>query len=204
MKLSIKMLAVVSLALLFSCNNTSEKTTTDDTVATTTTQVTDNTDVVMVEPPATIKTSFEAKYPQATNIRWNYHRPDFATVEWDWSGWPVLDTSDYVASYTWDGSEYWSWYDQDGNWVGSVSRVRDYSTLPQAVNNTVTTKYNGYTIVSVDKENDKNRTAYEIQLESGTNKLKLLVDENGKVLKSKTISGDTKTKDKADTKDSVM
>ena len=204
MKLSIKMLAVVSLALLFSCNNTSEKTTTDDTVATTTTQVTDNTDVVMVEPPATIKTSFEAKYPQATNIRWNYHRPDFATVEWDWSGWPVMDTSDYVASYTWDGSEYWTWYDQDGNWVGSVSRVSDYSKLPQAVNNTVTTKYNGYTIVSVDKENDKNRTAYEIQLESSTSKLKLLVDENGKVLKSKTISGDTKTKDKADKKDSVM
>ena len=198
MKFSIKVLATVGLALLVSCgSNTAEKKTTDDTTVATNTSVTDNTTVV-VEPPATVKTSFEAKYPQATNVRWSYHRPDLTGVEWDWSGWPIMDSTDYVASYNWDGSDYWTWYDQDGNWVGSVTRISDPATLPKPVNNSWATEYPGYNVVSIDKENDKNRTAYEIQLDNGSSKVKLLVDENGKILKRKTISGDTKTKEKVD------
>ena len=198
MKLIIQAIALSGFALLVSCGNNKSETTdttiTDTSAATTVT--TDNTGVVTVEAPPTAKTAFEAKYPQASNVRWQYHRPDVTSIDWDWSGWPSVDTTDYVASFNWDGHDYWAWYDQDGNWVGSVNKISDHNNLPTAVSDVIKNQYNGYTIVSVDRENDKNRSAYEIQLESGDNKTKILVDENGKVMKKKEITGDTKTKTK--------
>jgi Protein of unknown function (DUF2874). len=205
MKFGIQVITAAALALLSSCgNNEGDKTATADSTTTTTTAVTDNTTVSSVEVPATTRTSFETKYPQASNVRWEYHRPGVYDIEWDWSGWPTVDTADYVANFNWEGSDYWAWYDQDGNWVGSVSRVHNNSALPTAVNNTLNSQYKDYTVVTIDKENDKNRTAYEIDLEKGTDKVRILVDENGKILKKKTISGDTNTKEKMNPKDSAM
>ncbi len=203
MKLMIQAIAITGLALLVSCGNSAEKTTTEDTATTTNTvPATDNT-FVSIDPPAMAKTNFETKYPQATNTRWSYYRPDMSGIEWDWSGWPAMDDKDYVASFSWDGVDYWSVYDEEGNWIGTVNRISDHASLPAAVNSTIKSKYNGYTIVSVDKENDKDRTAYEVQMENANGKVKVLFDENGKILKNKTVSGDTNTKDKVSVKDSV-
>jgi hypothetical protein len=193
MKTKFHLLAIAGFAMIASCkNSTSDKSAeTDDTSASTTvtTSTTDN--AMVVEAPQNIRTSFESKYPQATNIRWQYHRPDIADIDWDWSGWTGLDDRDYAVSYNWDGNEYWAWYDQDGNWIGTVNRVADHASLPTAVNTTIKTNYSGNSIVSVDRENDKDRTVYEIDLDNGA---KLLVDENGKILKQKDPSTDTKTK----------
>ena len=106
----------------------------------------------------------------------------------------VVDT---VVSYNWDGTEYWTWYDDKNNWVGTVSPVTDHASLPAAVNKTVQTEFAGYTITNVDKENDKNRTAYEIEMSKGDDRMKALIAENGKVIKKKSMSADgTKTKEK--------
>ncbi|MEO7394970.1 MAG: PepSY-like domain-containing protein [Chitinophagaceae bacterium] len=207
MKLRIQGLAVAGIVLLTSCGSaSSDKENAVDTVSTVTTNSStmDNTTVRKVEVPSTTRTTFEAKYPQASNVRWDYYRPDISYIDWEWSGWPGMDTSDYVANFNLDGTDYWAWYDQDGNWVGTTNKMTDNSSLPAAVNNTINSKYNGYTIVSVDKENDKNRTAYEIQMEKGSDKLKLLVDEKGNIMKKKMVSGDMKTKEKMDIKDSAM
>jgi len=200
MKRKFHLFAIAGFVLLASCkNNTSDKDDVTDTTATVTTTTTDNAMVGTVEAPANVRTSFESKYPQATNVRWQYHRPDLADFEWEWSGWPSMDTNDYVVSYNWDGNEYWAWYDQDGNWIGSVNRIADHNSLPTAVNNTIRNQYSGRSVVSVDRENDKDRTAYEVELDNGT---KLLIDENGKVLKKKDATTDTKTK--INPKDSAM
>ena len=191
--------AIAGFVLIASCKNKAETEATDsDTTATVTTSTTDDARVGSVEAPANIRTAFETKYPQATNVRWQYHRPDITDVDWEWSGWSGLDTSDYAVSYNWDGNEYWAWYDQDGNWIGTVNKVADHSSLPAAVNTTIKNQYSGNTVVSVDRENDKNRTAYEIELDNGT---RLLIDENGKILKKKDATTDTKTK--VNPKDSV-
>ena len=63
-------------------------------------------------------------------------------------------------------------------------------------------QFPGFTIVSAKKENDKNRTAYEIKLENGDNKVKILADESGKILKKKADINGEKTKEKP-VKDSV-
>jgi len=106
-----------------------------------------------------------------------------------------MDANDYVASFSMDGGDYWALYDSDGNWVGTVSNVNS-SSLPASVNKTLQSQYGAYTVTSVKRENDKDRTAYEIQMESGADKLKLLVDENGKIMKKKGKVDDVKVKEK--------
>src|SRR5688572_2348069 len=119
MKRKIHLFVIAGFVLIASCkNSTSDKSDVNDTTTTVSTATTDNAMVGTIEAPATIRTSFETKYPQATNVRWQYYRPDLTTnFEWDWSGWPMLDTSDYAVSYNWNGNDYWAWYDQDGNWI---------------------------------------------------------------------------------------
>lgn len=186
-----------------SCGESSTKTDTADTL------IVDNkindpapvpATITLVVPEA-VKTTFKTKYPTATNESWSNYEPVEA-FDWDWTGWPTIDTSDYMVRFNQDGSEYWTWYN-DGEWVGTVSPVTDFAGLPAAVNKTIQSTFADYTIVSVDKENDKNRTAYEVELEKGSDKAKALIAENGKILKKKTTIGGEKTKEKMNLKDSA-
>ena len=200
MKSKFHLLAIAGFVLFSACkdkNADSAENTTDTTSTTTvTTGTTDN--AMVVEAPEKVRTAFETKYPKATNIRWQYHRPDVADIDWDWSGWTGLDDKDYAVSYNWEGNDYWAWYDEDGNWIGTINAVSDPNSLPAPINTTIQKEYSGSKVVSVDRENDKNRTAYEIDLDNGA---KLLVDENGKILKKKDPTTDTKTK--VNPKDSI-
>jgi hypothetical protein len=204
MKLGNCILAIGTFAIIASCKNAGDKTeSTNDSTATpntTTTNTYSNTTShnakVASNVPANLKTTFASKYPSASNVNWYYYEPSTIPIEWEWSGWPSLDTSDYVANFNTNGSDYWVWYDDGGSWVGTVSTISDYSSLPSPINSIIQSQYSGYNIVSVDKENDKNRTAYEIQMENGGNKVKLLVDENGKIMKRKENINGEKTKEK--------
>ena len=201
MKLKFWMMPVAAVILLASCNNES-KTDTTTTTGDTTVSTTDNTGTTTsintdVNVPENTRTAFTTKYPKATNVTWRRYEPSATIpIDWEWSGWTSLDTGDYMASYTMDGNDYWVWYDESGNFVGEVSTIKDHASLPAAVNNALKSKYNGYTIVSVDKENDKNRTAYEIELDKGGERMTILVDANGNVMKSKGADGKTKVDQK--------
>jgi hypothetical protein len=111
-----------------------------------------------------------------------------------------MDTADYVAQFNWDGTDYWAWYDENNNWIGTVSTMSDYAGLPAAVNDAVKKNFDGYTITSVSKENDKNRTAYEIKLSKGDDKAVALIGEDGKVWKKKMNTDGVKTKEKENPK----
>ena len=186
------MVIAVCAAVTTSCgeNSTTESKTNSDT-STTAIERTDVNEPVntststSLNVPEPTRTAFTTKYPNAANVNWRRYEP-VNTIDWDWTGWPKMDTSDYAVSYNADGSEYWAWYDQDNNWIGSVTTVTDVSTIPAAVTKTIQKEFPGYTVTSVDKENDKNRTAYEIDLTKGGEKAKLLVAEDGKLLKKKT------------------
>lgn len=176
-----------------SCGESSTKdTSTTDTTGSMTTAVENNTtnNTTQSVPAATVvvpeptKTAFTTKHPNATNVTWNHYEP-VSTFDWEWAGWPMMDTSDYVVKYNMDNNEYWSWYDNDNNWVATVSPVTDYAGLPAAVTKRIQTDFAGYTIVSVDKENDKNRTAYEVELANGDDKVKALIAESGTIIKQK-------------------
>jgi hypothetical protein len=145
--------------------------------------------------PTNIRSTFDQKYPQASGVRWNYYNPSTPSdVDWTWTGWPKVDTNDYVVNYNWNNGDYMSWYDDRGNWVGTVNTISDYSTLPAPINKTISSQYKDYTISSVKRENDKNRTAYEIMLNNTNGQTgRILIDENGKIMKKK-MGNDMKTK----------
>jgi hypothetical protein len=185
---------VIAAALWTSCNEAgSSKDNPDSTNVTSKESRTTKT----VEVPAATRTSFEAKYPQASDVTWNYHEPVIeAPIEWEWTSWPAPDTNDYVANFKVNEDDYWVWYDDSGDWIGTVSEVNDNSSLPSPVNDVIKTQFADYKITSIDKENDKNRTAYEIKLEKGEDKMKLLIDQNGQVLKKKGKIDGEKIKEK--------
>lgn len=195
------LLAILIVVIIAtSCrNNSTDKSSGFDTVissASTNTTVTQTTLVTQKFPvPDKIQTSFEAKYPAVTAVNWSRYEP-MTAFDWDWSGWPKMDSYDYMVKFSMDSIDYWEWYDNDYNWVGTVSAVPDVNGMPPAVTNTVKSEFPGYTIVSVNKENDKNITAYEIQLTKGDDKMKALISESGSVMKKKGVVAGDKMKEK--------
>jgi Putative beta-lactamase-inhibitor-like, PepSY-like len=173
-------------------SSTKDKDDTKDTTVVTTVPVNQP---PLIEVPEVTRVSFQTKYPAAANVNWSTYEP-YEEIDWSWSGWRTLDTSDYYVRYTLDGNDYRTWFDDGGDWVGTVSTLTNHASLPTTVNTTVNTTFPGYTITSVHQENDKDRTAYEIKLEKGTDKAKLLVAEDGSVLKKVTMTEGEKTKEK--------
>jgi putative PepSY-like beta-lactamase-inhibitor len=185
---------VIAAAAGISCNEAGSSKENPDSTTTTTTETKSQKTVVV---PEATRTSFEAKYPQASDVTWNYHEPVITTpIEWEWTDWPAIDTNDYVANFKVNDDDYWVWYDYNGDWIGTVSEINDYSSLPPAVADVVKTQFAGYKITSIDKENDKNRTAYEIKMENGEDKMKALIAEDGTVIKKKGKVDGEKVKEK--------
>lgn len=194
MKFKIMMLCTGLAISIISCNDSTTTTDSDrDTTTATTTTTTPATTTVDVDVPQATRTSFETKYPNANNVKWTRYevRSDRAQGDWDYT----LDTGDYQVMFNWDGEDYYAWYD-DGNWVRATSPVKDHSKLPANINAEIRKNYAGYEITEVDKEHDKDRTTYEVELKKGEDKVKVHYDENGKEVKKKSKINGEKTKTK--------
>jgi hypothetical protein len=167
-----------------------EKTTDTSTVNNSTNSNTSNTNPSTTatpeyNPPDNTRTSFQTKYPNATDVTWSQYKP-YERINWEWTGWPSMDTSYSAVNYKVNNRNFWSWWDKNNNWIGSSSVVEDSTMLPDPVKKTLKNSYAGYKIKSIDEENDKNRTVYEIKLEKGDAYARVLVDKKGKILKKDT------------------
>ena len=166
-------MSLIAAVLLLSCGTTTTTTTSSDNTA--------------FSVPATINTSFTTQYPAATNVTWSAY--DVATtpmVDWELAGWQTMDAGDYVVRFDMDGQTYYGWYDDAGTWIGTAHVVSDYKTLPAPVTTTINSQFAGYTIDGVQREFWKDKVAYEVKLKKNDDdKVKLLVDANGTVLKQK-------------------
>jgi hypothetical protein len=167
MKLKILSL-LAGLALIVSCGPTYKVTTSNGAVV-----------------PAGTVTVFTTQYPTASNIVWSTYDVNAVPIDWELAGWPMLETDDYVVKFNMDNGDYYAWYDSDGNWIGTAMVISDFKTLPAAVNTMLSTNYPGYTINTVQKEFKKDNLAYEIKMTSGNSIVKLLVDQNGNIIKKK-------------------
>jgi uncharacterized membrane protein YkoI len=179
--------AIISLA---SCKPSykatdKSKTTTTDTTSTSMNKPTP-TSATTITVPAGIQTTFTTQYPTATNVLWSKH--DTMTVvpiDWEMAGWTTMDADDYLVRFDMDNENYYAWYDSDGNWIGSAYVLKDHTQLPAAVNTVITNKYAGYSIIGVNREFQKDRVAYEIEMKKDNSKVKLLVDADGNIIKEK-------------------
>lgn len=175
MKGKILSLAALSIVLL-SCGSQQTTTSTTSTTA----------HEALATVPSGIQTSFIAQYPNAKNVVWAPFEQVTVPIDLEMSGWNTIDAGDYVARFDMDGLKYYAWYDANGEWIGTAYSVSDVSALPQAVRNVLNTKYSSYSVVSIQREEEKDQKAYEIKLKrTDDDKIKLLIDENGAILKEK-------------------
>jgi hypothetical protein len=138
-----------------------------------------------VTVPESIQGHFAAQYPDATNIVWNSYDAAVVPLDWEMTGWTVLDNKDYAVSFDVGNNKYYAWYDDNGTLVGSAYAISDYSQLPYAVSTMLQYSYRDYSIDAVQRAMWGTQSAYEIKLKSGDNKTKLLVDSKGNILKTK-------------------
>lgn len=134
--------------------------------------------------PVGIQGTFTTQYPTATNVIWSPYDANTVPIDWDVTDWAVLTPKDYTASFDMNGNRYYAWYDANGNWIGSTYIVTP-NYFPQSLNNTIATRYSGYSIDKVNRVIWKDHNAYLVKLKNGDSKVKLLVDENGNVIKEK-------------------
>ena len=171
MKSKIMSLVVAAALLVSSCGTT--RTSTSSNAA------------YNVQVPAGIQSTFATQFPDATNIVWDRYDGNTVPIDWELTDWSALDTDDYVVTFNVGKEKFYSWYDSNGAWIGGSYGIADYSKLPTAVHNTLKRDYQGYAIVDVDKEMWSGKTAYEVKLNRDEKKIKVLIDDNGIILKKK-------------------
>ena len=135
--------------------------------------------------PDATRTAFLTQYPAAINATWSPYDEAVFPIDWELSGWPALDKSDYAVRFNLDNEDYYAWYDANGNWIGTTYLITDYKTLPVAVSTMITNDYPNYSLYTVNRVMQKDRMAYQIQLKNGDARIKMLVDENGNIIKKK-------------------
>jgi hypothetical protein len=147
-------------------------------------QATDTSTTVVVAPDGT-QTAFTTQYPTATNAVWTRYDAAVVPIDWELAGWTMLDEGDYLVRFDMDNENYYAWYDDSGNWIGTAYVVKDIKTLPEPVTTAINNKYASYTISGANREFQKDRMLYEVELKGSDNKVKLLIDGNGNIVKEK-------------------
>lgn len=136
--------------------------------------------------PAATQTAFTKQYPGATNTVWsNYDSLAAVPIDLRMAGWKKMDAGDHLAKFDLGDENYYAWYASDGKWVGSAYTMKDLTKLPVAVNtavkNAIKTRYAGYTISNVNREFQKDKKTYEVELKKDDNKVRMLVNADGKI-----------------------
>lgn len=136
--------------------------------------------------PVSIRSDFEAQYPTATNVTWSQFDAAITPIDWEMAGWAPLDADDYVVRFDLGTDNYYAYYDSDGTWVGSAYTITNHNNLTSAIYGVLNEQFKDYTIEKVQRELWGGNTAYEIKLrKSDDDKVKLLIDPNGTILKRK-------------------
>jgi hypothetical protein len=187
MKLRNLFTIVAGVSVFAACNPSYKATDTSKSATDSTAVSTDATSTTTVNVPEGTRTAFTTQYPTATNVVWvNYDTQAELPIDWEMTGWTALDADDYLVRFDMDNENYYAWYDNTGTWVGSAYALKDVTQLPEAVSKVINEKYAGYTVKSVNREFQKDKMTYEIELTKTDGKAKVLVDSNGAIIKEKT------------------
>ena len=147
--------------------------------------------------PENIQSAFTTQYSSASNATWSaYDSLAAVPIDLRLSGWKKMDAEDYMVKFDFEGDTYYAWYDSDGKWVGSAYTMNDFTKLPSAVNsavnNAIKKRYTDYNISQVNREFQKGKKAYEVELTKGDEKVRMLIGEDGKIGQIFKYAGTTK------------
>lgn len=112
--------------------------------------------------PAAVVQKLRSMYPDVTKTNW------------------TKEKGRYLAAFTTTGHSTTAEYDSKGNWIESEMEITK-AELPEAVNNTLNSKYAGYKTFFLVKTSSPKQTFYEISLK-GAGDMDVLIDEQGNVL----------------------
>src|SRR4026209_556457 len=88
--------------------------------------------------------AFDLQYPASNNIIWTTYNPNVVINDWELADWEIMNNGDYAVQFDMDNGTYHAYYDQAGNWIGTVYVINDFTTLPAYVSSTISTKYPAY------------------------------------------------------------
>lgn len=131
------------------------------------------------EVPDDIIVLAEKKYPENTKVVYTVERvPNKSDT----------DTT-YVYHYYFDYDEndkhYHYAYDNTGNEVLVEKEYPKIAGLPDAISKTLAENYPGFSVVEMDKENDKDMDMFELELHKGEEKKKVKILMDGTLYQEK-------------------
>ncbi|MBD0288306.1 MAG: PepSY-like domain-containing protein [Flavisolibacter sp.] len=124
-------------------------------------------EVAASSAPDAVQSAFKAKYPGANNIEWD------------------KDGEDYESKFTLGGVKHSAKWTKEGQFVKAKKRIMP-AALPEVISKAVATNFPGYEIKKIDEvEGSQKGTAYEVDIEKGSEQWELDLSANGELLKKK-------------------
>jgi hypothetical protein len=119
--------------------------------------------------PENVKKEFAKKYPTAKAVKWENEEAN----EWE-------------AEFTNNGTEMSASFDNNGIWLESEAEI-SAKDLPAAVTATLQKNFAGFKTGEISALENPKMKGYEIRLKKDETSLEVVLDNSGKVIKSKEI-----------------
>lgn len=117
------------------------------------------------EVPENVKSSFNSKFPNATEIKWEQEHKN----EWE-------------AEFKVNGVDYSANFNSEGEWKETEHEVK-IDQLPKAAQTTLSTEFASYKVIEAEVIETPKFKGFEIKLKNSNSVIEVVMDENGKVLK---------------------
>ena len=116
--------------------------------------------------PAAAVNAFKAKFPDASNVKWEIEKKDV-----------------YEVNFTAGKVKKAAQFDKSGVWQKTETEI-EVSQLPKTVSEAFAKSYPGYKIKEVEQVSSSTYTeAYELEIVKGAEKKEVLLSPDGKLIK---------------------
>ena len=116
--------------------------------------------------PNAVTTTFNQKFPNASNVKWDKE-----------------NAHEYEASFVWKGEKHSANFNDTGEWLETESPIT-FNQLPEKVQTAFNASHKVTTIKAVAKiETSKGQTQYEVEIKQGLKTVEFFYEANGSVIK---------------------
>jgi hypothetical protein len=129
------------------------------------------------EAPANVKSAFSQKFPAATKVEWGKE----GDKEWE-------------AEFKLNGKEYSANFDNAGKWMETEYEI-SAKEIPAAVKTTLDKESAGYKIEESVITETAELKAYEFVIAKGKDKMELIIDQSGKLVKKEIVKEEEEDED---------
>jgi hypothetical protein len=112
--------------------------------------------------PEAVNKTFQNKFPNATNAKWDKE-----------------NAHEFEAEFVWNGAKYSANFSDTGEWLETESTI-SFNQLPEKVQKAFNNSYPGANVKAVAKiETSKSTTKYEVEIKQSIKNKEVLYNEDG-------------------------